>query len=294
MPGRPKFRKVKITGSRKPGYIRGTLSAQQKLYQSLKQLHQQGVDLLTNNLKAIIGAVEGMSLVAALKVITDTFVDWGTQVVEQTGPLVANLYGTGIKAGASEVGFSTDFGATLADPVTLDYLATQPEGLVPTLQGFVEDERAAAEQIIRAAFEEETPFDLDVVVNTLQARVPKERYKLNRIVRTETSKLVGMGRLAAWEADPQRDMYDYHWIATLDGRHKDISEKFMKDGPYAFEEVKKLWENPVATVKNRKTGKMEEQNDAYNQRCTLARTPKPISRLRDEGVAEEELEGWFG
>ena len=63
---------------------------------------------------------------------------WGETVVEQGMPIVSQLYQTGLAAGAAEVGFVFD--STAADVNAVRYLATKPNGLVPALQNFVEDE----------------------------------------------------------------------------------------------------------------------------------------------------------
>ena len=113
-------------------------------------------------------------------------------------------------------------------------------------------------------------------------------------LRTETSKIVGMGRLAVWEADPNRDHYLYTWVPTHDARVKDVSRLFGEGSPYTFEKVRALWINPVATVRNRKTGKVEQQSDIWNQRCTIVRTPKPRAQLIAEGlITEEEQEAFW-
>jgi len=120
---------------------------------------------------------------------------WGETVVEQGMPIVSQLYQTGLAAGAAEVGFVFD--STAADVNAVRFLATKPNGLVPALQNFIEEERSAAEKIIRDSFAggEEGIFDLPVMTKKIQARVGKERFRIERLVRTETAKIAGQGRL---------------------------------------------------------------------------------------------------
>lgn len=285
-----KFKRVKVTGSRKPGYIRGTAKQQTAMLRFMRRLHLQGMTGLSQAL-AVAGV--GASLETVLAVMNRQMSAWGEVVVEQGMPIVTQLYQTGLAAGAAEVGFSFD--STAADVNAVRYLATKPNGLVPALQNFVEEERTAAEKIIRESFAggEEGIFDLPVMTKKIQARVGKERFRIERLVRTETSKIVGQGRLQVWAEDPDRDMYLYHWIPTLDGRHKDISKLFGEGSPYTFDRIKELWENPIATVRNRVTGVTEVQNDVYNQRCTIARTLKSKAQLMDEGMSQEDVDKLF-
>lgn len=235
---------------------------------------------------ASLVAAPSRTLESLLQVINTSVAEWGELISREGVPAVQELYVTGLKAGTAEAGMA--FGATLEDPQAVAFLANEPDGMVPALKDFSKAEQKFAEETIRQAFEADTPFDLDEIVKTLKGRVDKAGSRLRLIVRTETSKVAGLGRLAAWEQDPQRDWYDYHWVATIDGRHKDISEAFMKGGPYTFEQIKQLWLKPEGWVVNRKTGRREYQIDSYNNRCTIARTLKSGERLMAEGLATPE------
>ena len=284
-----RFKRVKATGSRKPGYIRGTGSVQRRMVKRLRELQRAGWRLVSSELSRI-----GPSTLAeALDAVRGAFTIWEKEFVEQATPIALTLYDTGMKTSLAEIGFA--FGADIPDINALAALTKEPHGIVPALQHFVEEDRAKVETIIRASFEGgPVAFDLDDTVKAIQQQVGKEKWRVERIVRTETSKIAGFGRLHAWEADPQRDMYHYHWIATLDGRHKDVSAKLMREGPYTFDKIKELWLNPVAKVIDRKTGRMVEQDDKFNQRCTLARTLKSKEVLVQEGLAsKEEAESLF-
>ena len=285
-----RLKRVKVAGSRKPGYAKGTAAEQRNFLRWLRQQHVAGTGALVSALNA---AGVGLSLDQALQVIENAFSSWTDEVVGEGPRAATDLYRVGFKAGAAE--FGATFSPDKADVNAVNFLATEPNGVVPTLQHFIEEERAAVEKVIRKAFEGGPElFDLDAVVGRLQERVAKQQWRLERIVRTETSKIVGMGRLAVWEADPNRDMYLYSWVPTLDGRHKDVSRLFGEGGPYTFEKVRAIWINPVATVRNRKTGKVEQQDDRFNNRCTLVRTPKSRAQLIEEGrITEEEQEAFW-
>ena len=263
------WRRIQVTGSKKPGYIKGTASQQRQLYTKLRGLQARG----WGTLMSALAALPTFSLAQALTAARINFETWGRELRREGMPEALKLYEAGMRVGAAEVGMA--FRPDVGDVDALNFLASQPGGIVPALRNFSEKQRVAAEETIRASFEEGPElFDLDRVVDRLQKRVGKETGQLRLLVRTETAKVVGMGRLAAWEDDPDRNKFDYHWIPTLDGRHKDVSKLFGENGPYTFEQVRNKWLNPVAMVRNRKTGKLERQDDSFNQRCTIARTPK--------------------
>ncbi len=274
------YKRVKVTGSKKPGYIRGTIVAQRRMFRRLRELHVEGFALLTQNLLNVARPSERRLLNA----VAASFTAWEARVVDSLWPIIFRLYTTGLTAGAAEaeVGFRPD----LPDENAVRAMAETTHGIVPALQHFVEEERVFAEKVIHSAFTGEMVPDLDEIVKKIQGRVSKEKWRIERIVRTETAKIAGFGRLQSWEADPRRDHYYYHWLATIDGRQKKVSEKFMREGPYTFEKIKELWTTPVAQVFV--GGKWIMQDDRFNQRCTVSRTLKPAKVLVMEGLIDKD------
>lgn len=262
--GRPRFRRIRATGATRPGYVRGTAMVESSLLKLLKGLHEEGMRLVATNLRPLAGG----PLARILDAVRDTFTLWIPHVLSVATPTVLRLYSAGLKSGLIEAGMS--FGPELADVTTVEFLANQPDGLVPTLQGFMEEEREFVEQTIRRSYEAGQIPDLDALVGQLQKRTPRETWRLKRIVRTEARKTTGLGRLAGWEIDPRRDMYDYHYIATVDARTRKQHTRFMREGPYALDRLQVIW---------------TDEREPYNCRCTMARTLKGKERLLDEGLA---------
>ncbi len=279
----PRRRALKRT----PNKIRGSLPAQRSLFYRLTRLHLAGFKILSE----ILDGITGWNVQIVRSRVKDFFSIWSRDFQADAMGEVLTLYSTGLKQGIAEVGLR--MGANIPDLNAVSFLATQPDGLVPTLQGFVEEERQWVEEVVRKAFAGDIPMDRKDMIAAINERAPREKWRLNRIVRTESSKVAGMGRLHAWEQDPDREKYHYNWIATIDGRHKDVSAKFMREGPYTFEQVKALWTDPRATVHNRKTGKIEVQNDRFNNRCTITRRMKSQEELYAEGYSGEEVEDWI-
>lgn len=271
--GRPRFRRVTTTGVRRPGYIRGTQAAQEAFMRIMGTLHTAGIDKLERALRG----VSKNSVARAIAAVQQTGDEWVEELIEGAMPSIRQVYTDGLKAGFAEAGLAFD--PLAADPHTLELLARSPDGIVPALRDFTNRERQFAEKVIRESFEEGTYFDLDVVVGQLKERMEGSEYSLERIVRTETRKLAGMGKLSAWEKDERRDWFDYHYIATYDERTRQQHMSFMTQGPYTFDAIKIIW---------------EETREPYNCRCSLSRTQKPREVLVAQGyVTAEEAERLF-
>ena len=253
-------------------------------------LRQAGATLLTSSLRELDGSTD---LNAVIRAMTEGFTAWERVLKRQAEPFLFQLYNIGAQASAAELGFTFD--ALAADPNVVRWLANQPTGLVPALKGLVEAEQEHVEEVIRRSFEEGTPFDLPDVTRALREKTEVSVSRARLIVRTETTKAVGMGRLAAWEQDTERAWYDYHWVATLDGRHKLISEKLMREGPYEFEEIKQLWVHQEAWVYDPVKRRWVYQIGHYNCRCTITRTLKSRARLeRETSLSVAELDELYG
>jgi hypothetical protein len=102
----------------------------------------------------------------------------------------------------------------------------------------------------------------------MQSRVNSERWKLERIVRTETAQSSGAGRFMGWGRDDEKHYYEYLWLNPADNRSKEISIERVEGNPYTYDEARFLWENQEQLI----NGKW--QNDVYHQRCSIARYPR--------------------
>jgi len=102
--------------------------------------------------------------------------------------------------------------------------------------------------------------------------VPAQRYQIERIVRTEVATVSNSGRLLGWSEDPYKYYYDYIWNATYDNRSKYISIWRGNQNPLTYDEALFLWEHQSQIFNGR------EQNDTFNQRCALSRSPIEFER----------------
>ncbi len=249
-------------------------------------------DLLREILKGWTELGSLMSPTQARQVVQSVLLSWPELTAYKYENLINRLFDAGFMIGVLDTGVvrQPDHG----DQMVVEWLKTNRQGFVPSLRSFGDDERRFFERVIGDAYggvDEETgqprAFDLGRMVRRVRSRSEEAKYKVERVVRTETAKATALGRIMSWENDQDRDFYRYHWVATHDDRTKDVSLMFESQGPYDFSQIKRLWtvdHNEPKLVRNRHTGKTETQVSSFNCRCTPARTPKDPRELYDEGL----------
>lgn len=263
-----------------------------ELERSLGQAHR---DALLEILKGWGDLGYMMTPTQARGVVQATLRGWPELTAARYDELINRIFDTGFMVGVLDTGVirAPDHG----DQMVVEWLKNNRAGFVPALRTFSEGERRFFEVVIGDAYAgvdetgRERAFDLDRMVRRVRGRSEEARYKVERVVRTETAKATALGRIMSWENDTERDFYHYHWVATHDDRTKDVSFKFEREGPYGFSQIKRLWtidHNEPQLVTNRHTGRIETQISSFNCRCTPARTPKDPLELFQEGLIDRD------
>ena len=155
----------KIT-RRTPNKIKGSFKDQQALFRKLHQLHLSGFRVLSE----VVSGITSFTLQTVLSKVSDFFSVWSRDFTEESMGEVLQLYSTGLKQGMAEI--SLTMGANIPDMNAVKFLATQDNGLVPTLQGFVEEERAWVEEVVRKSFAGDIPMDRKDMIAAINDRVP--------------------------------------------------------------------------------------------------------------------------
>lgn len=206
--------------------------------------------------------------------------------------LITEMFGVSFNAGIldTELTIEPDEG----DMQALDWLKNNRNGFIPSLKNMSQSGLRRIEEVLRQAYMNGGEFNLQKMTQAVRDATQIGKNRAELIVRTETAKISALGRIFAWGNDNYKDHYWYEWIATPDDRTKDVSLKFEREGPYSYDDIKKRWEtdhNQPILVKNRHTGKEEYQVSAYNCRCSVARFPKDLHELLDEGkITQREYE----
>lgn len=180
------------------------------------------------------------------------------------------LYKAGLYAGMIDSGVRPT--ARLSDELVLRLLKTDPNRLGGKIKLFAKDIVKRFNKIITASFGPKGVSSVKDLVKEMREVVPTERYKLERIVRTEVAAVSNSGRLFGWSQDQYRYFYDYIWNATYDNRSKFISLWRANQNPLTYDEAKFMWEHQSQLFNGTKI------DDTYNQRCSLGR--KPIENER--------------
>jgi len=176
-----------------------------------------------------------------------------------------DLYIRGVLAGIIDSTVMPAFG--IADKLSMEFIRRNPQRIGDKIVIFAEDIVARFRPIIAESYTAEGVFNVENMVGELREVVTTQRYKLERIVRTETAMVSGAGRFIGWSKDPDRYFYNYFWQATRDNRTKVISSWRSQQNPLSYDEALFLWENQMQLIND------YWWDDSYNQRCTISRSP---------------------
>jgi SPP1 gp7 family putative phage head morphogenesis protein len=130
------------------------------------------------------------------------------------------------------------------DEAALKVLRDAPEGIVPKLKTFADQQRDIFEGIIRRAYEVPGEFDLGKMTRDMRRAALDETYKLERIARTETTKISNTARTEQWKkyADPEDH---YEWMIAADARTCRICQAIAHGGTAKiFNAVRNFHGNP--------------------------------------------------
>jgi len=197
--------------------------------------------------------------------VTEIVRSWQEGVSEKLGAAFDDLYALGMTAGIIDSGVMPTFG--VADKLAMEFIKLQPDRIGSRIVLFAQDIVEKFRPIIANSYTAEGIFDVGHLTRELGKVVKTERYRLERIVRTETASISNAGRIVAWHKDPFKDYYSYSWNASLDNRTKPISLLRMKGGPYTLDEITFLFEHQEQIINGRWAA------DQYNNRCSVSRTP---------------------
>jgi len=124
------------------------------------------------------------------------------------------IYMAGLKDTASEMKKPAEF--EQRDENAIKWMTTRPHGIIPTLTTFGEQQRDIFGGIIRRAYTDPAGLDLDRMVRDMGDAVEGESWKMERIARTETTRISNSGRISAWEKFAPEDEYD--WVIASVGK----------------------------------------------------------------------------
>lgn len=263
--------KMLLSKADHPRYPKGTINLGDHLEALLYRMFNRSVNDVLKDIKP------WMSRDEAIKTVIKALDAWEANADEETRELLRQLFKAGIRQGLTEGGMIP---SKTRDDMALKWLAERPTGFIPALSTFTDGIRKEFERVITESFRDKTP-DLQRMTMEIRKVVDDQAdWQIRRILRTEVSKVSNEGRILAWESDPDRDDYEYHWIAKRDHRTKEISKVLADNGPYTFEQIKKLWRTPTkqtaASMGLQGVERIPEHdaNDIYHQRCGITRMLK--------------------
>ncbi len=199
--------------------------------------------------------------------------------LKESEPILERLFKQSFSTGAKDTGAKIDPG----DEHAFEWFKSNPIGFISALGNFGITESSWNVKKLRGK-------DLSSAKQLALGRATEANYKLQRIVNSDITKAVTLGRILAWIDDPKRDFYNYGWFPMHDGREKDVSLLFERRNPMTYWELRKTFEVDHVIPKmviNRHTGRREAQVSAYNCRCEVARWPKSRRQLVNQGLLSQ-------
>jgi hypothetical protein len=199
--------------------------------------------------------------------------EWPERVYATVAGLIDRMFSDSYRDGASAAEVEA-WGMGPSEGQALAWMKNSPNGLVPALRDLT---RGVQRRIERGLSRMGSVIPVSSALRLAMDVASRVVSRPELIVRTESAKARALGRIYAWGHDRYRDRYHYWWIAMDDDRTKDVSLLFERAGPYAWQQIRHLWEfehDQPQLVRNRHTRGMEMQVSAWNCRCTVARTPR--------------------
>lgn len=261
---------VPIGGNPPKGTKQIGKNIEMRLYHSL----QEAVGEYLGSLK---GTETKAEVLAGVREILGTWLKENLPIAEKA---FEELFRRGFSAGAIASGLPGKMG--ISDVNAMEVLKDGKYHIGERISLFADEAVKEFQGVIGKAYTPEGKFDLPTMVREMHEAVPAQRYKLERIARTETAQVSNIGRLWGWEQDPDKFFYDYHWSSVPDKRRKTISKLRSEGGPYSWPEIKFLWLHQEELL----DGKW--QADQYNQRCTITRSPRNDESKRNRFAGRED------
>ena len=245
-------------------------SIEARLYRDLQEAVEDFLNSLTGN-------ETREEVLAGIRVIIEK---WEQTSLPAAESAFEALFKRGFTAGAVSAGVLERMGA--GDINAMNVLKQGKYRIGERIKLFADEEIKEFQKIVWNSFTPEGVFSLEHLVKEMHDKVPAERFKLERIARTEVASVSSTGRLWAWMQNPEeREYYFYHWNSVPDNRQKAISKLRSSYGNMSFEEIKFLWFHQSQYIPDLKRW----ENDVFNQRCSISRTPS------DEKVTGNRFEG---
>jgi hypothetical protein len=124
------------------------------------------------------------------------------------------------------------------DQDAIDYLMNQWHGVATILPEFTTEQRDAFSQVIETAYKEPGKFELQDMVKQMKEVADTEKFKLERIARTETTQISNNGRVNGYLKDPDTAKAKYVWSIAPDACA--ACKAIAAQGPMTIEELRTL------------------------------------------------------
>jgi hypothetical protein len=147
---------------------------------------------------------------------------------------VETAYLKGLQQAAKDMNITLSMDGT--DQDAIDYLVNQWKGVSTTLPEFTIQQRDAFTGVIERAYTEPGKFALDDMVKEMRGVADTEKFKLERIARTETTMISNNGRVNGYLKDPANAVAKYVWSVAPDAC--EACKAIAAQGPMTIDELR--------------------------------------------------------
>jgi hypothetical protein len=209
---------------------RGTTATQDVFYSDAIAAYEAAVNRAVNNITVDMSKDEVWMAISRELDALDVKLSRTARTAVETA------YLKGLQQAAKDMNITLSMDGK--DQDAIDYLVNQWHGVSTTLPEFITQQRDAFTVVIERAYTEPGKFALDNMVKEMRGVADTEKFKLERIARTETTLISNNGRINGYLKDPANATAKYTWSIAPDAC--DACKAIAAQGPMTLEELRSL------------------------------------------------------
>jgi len=215
---------------RAPESAAGARTLEDDFYANAAGAYEASIDRVISRIGAGMSGAEVKALIDSEMSTLDV------KLSRRARTFVEAVYRKGLDQAAKDAHIKIAFDARDEDAV--DYLMTRWSGVTTTLPEFTQANRDRFSEIIEGAYRDPGKFNLQDMTKQMREASEAERFKLERIARTETTVISNNGRMNGYLKAPGYADMKYSWSCAPDACER--CQEIAGMGPMSVEELRQL------------------------------------------------------
>jgi hypothetical protein len=192
--------------------VPGIRALEDEFLKSLQADYDKGVNRIIR--EARTGGASRKELEASVAQYNKRFI---VAAQEKARLFAQTTYAAGLERELKSLGVDRKERFTQRDLAAIKLLEERPEGLINTLKTFGEQQTDLINGAIQRAYSEPGEFSMDRMVQEMERLTGGEKYKLERIARSETTRISNYARKSTWEEYADPEAREYEWVVAQFG-----------------------------------------------------------------------------